>query len=334
MAIDYLRICCIVSFGIVFFSIFKKLLQSTGHSVFSTISQIGGAVANIILDPIMIYGYLGFPALGVNGAAYATVTGQIVSLALALIFHHKINKEISNHPKYFKPFIRIIKEIYAIGLPAIIAQALMSVMTYGLNIILGMIGESMVTAYGLYYKVQQFVLFAAFGLRDSITPIVSFNHDLCNQNRIKEEIKYGMIYTLSIMAAGLIILEIFAAPISKIFGLSGDTQTLCVSAMHIVSVCFFAGANIAFQGIFQALDGGIESLIISLCRQLVFILTVAWILAEIAVNNANYTWLVWVTFPIAEIVTAAIACLLMIRTYKNKIENMHEDILEPAADIS
>ena len=334
MAIDYLRICCVVSFGIVFFSIFEKLLQSTGHSMFSTISQIGGAVTNIILDPIMIYGYLGFPALGVKGAAYATVTGQIVSLALALIFHLKINKEISNHPKYFKPSIRIIKEIYAIGLPAIIAQALMSVMTYGLNIILGMIGEFMVTAYGLYYKVQQFVLFAAFGLRDSITPIVSFNHGLCNQNRIKEGIKYGMIYTLAIMATGLIILEIFAAPISQIFGLSGETQSLCVSAMRIVSVCFlFAGANIAFQGIFQALDSGMESLIISLCRQLIFILPVAWILAEIAVNNANYTWLVWVTFPIAEIVTAAIACLLMIRTYKNKIESMHEDILEPAADI-
>lgn len=173
MAGDYLTICCVVSPGIVFFSVYEKLLQATGHSMYSTIAQIAGAVTNIVLDPIMIYGLIGCPEMGVRGAAYATVIGQCVSGILGLIFHLKINKDISNKIQYFKPSGAIIKEIYAIGLPAIIAQALMSVMTYGLNIILGTISEVMVTAYGLYYKIQQFILFAAFGLRDAITPIVA-----------------------------------------------------------------------------------------------------------------------------------------------------------------
>lgn len=203
MTTNYLAICCIISFGIVFFSIFEKLLQATGRSMFSTIAQIAGAVTNIILDPILIYGLLGLPVMGVKGAAYATVIGQIVSFLLGLIFHLKFNKEISNGLSYIKPSGKIIAEIYAIGFPAIIAQALMSVMTYGLNIILGKIDETVVTAYGLYYKIQQFILFAAFGLRDAITPIVSFNYGMRSKPRVKAGIRYGIIYTLGIMAAGL-----------------------------------------------------------------------------------------------------------------------------------
>lgn len=193
MAVSYLRICCIFSIGCVFFAIFEKLLQSTGRSIFSTIAQIGGALTNIVLDPIMIYGLFGCPKLGVKGAAYATVIGQCVSFALALIFHLKFNKEISNNFKYLYPSAEIIKEIYSIGLPAIIAQALMSVMTYGMNIILGSISTSMVTAYGLYYKIQQFILFAAFGLRDAITPVISFNYGMKSKSRIKAGIRKELI---------------------------------------------------------------------------------------------------------------------------------------------
>ena len=178
MVVTYLRICCTASMGIVFFSIFEKLLQATGNSLYSTIAQVAGAVINVILDPILIYGYFGLPAMGVSGAAYATIIGQIASALLGLIFHLMKNKEISNGLSYMKPDLKIIKAIYSIGLPAIIAQALMSIMTYGMNIILGTISESAVTAYGLYYKIQQFILFAAFGLRDAITPIISFNHGM------------------------------------------------------------------------------------------------------------------------------------------------------------
>lgn len=320
MATDYLRICCLFSFGLLFFSIYEKLLQATGRSLFSTIAQIAGAVTNIILDPIMIYGWLGCPKMGVKGAAYATVIGQCVSFLAALLFHIVKNREISNRIQYIRPSLKIIGGIYAIGLPAIIAQALMSVMTYGLNLILAGLSEAAVTAYGLYYKIQQFVLFAAFGLRDAITPVVSFNHGMQDKIRIRAGIKYGLCFTLIIMAAGCAALEIFAEPISGIFGLSGVTRELCVSAARIISVSFvFAGANIAFQGVFQALDGGMESLVISVCRQFLFVLPLAWSFAYFAKQQPDASYLVWFTFPIAEFISCIIACLLMKRIYKRKV---------------
>lgn len=325
MASDYLSICCVISFGIVFFSIYEKLLQATGRSLFSTIAQIAGAVTNIVLDPIMIYGWIGCPELGVKGAAYATVIGQCVSCIVALIFHLKVNKEISNNIKYAKPSIKIIGEIYAIGLPAIIAQALMSVMTYGLNIILNDVGENAVTAYGLFYKIQQFILFAAFGLRDAITPIISFNHGMRSKARIKDGIKYGMIYTIAIMIIGTLALEIFASPFAQIFGLSGETMGLCISAMRIISISFvFAGVNVAFQGVFQALESGGESLIISVCRQIVFVLPVAWLFVQAILYKDADISIVWYTFLIAEFISTAIAVWLMRRVYKLKVKPLDD----------
>lgn len=280
MASGYLKICCIASFGIVFYSLYEKMIQAKGRSMYSTIAQVSGAVLNIILDPIMIYGLLGCPELGVNGAAYATIIGQIVSFVLDYIFHIKFDVEIDNGIKYIKPDKKIIWEIYTIGLPAIIAQALMSVMTYALNIIFGTVNERVVTAYGLYYKIQQFILFAAFGLRDAITPIVSFNYGMKDKRRIKEGIKYGLIYTLVIMSIGLVVLEIFASIFTSFFGLSGETASLCVSAIRIISLSFlFAGTNIAMQGCFQALGDGLASLIISVLRQFLLVVPVAWLFA-------------------------------------------------------
>jgi putative MATE family efflux protein len=321
MATDYLRICCIFSFGLVFFNVYEKILQAGGHAVYSTIAQISGAVINIILDPILIYGLAGLPAMGVKGAAWSTVIGQIVSGVLALVFHLRVNKNISNSFRYMKPSLIIIKSIYSIGLPAIIAQALMSIMTYGLNIIFGGISESMVTAYGLYYKIQQFVLFAAFGLRDAITPIVSFNHGMKNKERIQDGIKYGLMYTMVVMIVGLAAIEIFAVPFSELFGLSGETQKLCISAMKIVSISFiFSGLNIALQGVFQALNGGIESLIVSLCRQLVFIFPLALLFSNLAKTSPEYTWTVWTSFPITELLSSVIAIILFTRIYRSRIK--------------
>ena len=320
MAADYLRICCGWSFGILFFSLYEKVLQATGKSMYSTIAQITGAVINIVLDPIMIYGLLGCPEMGVKGAAYATVIGQIVSALMGLILHLKANKEIKNNLSYMKPSGRIIKGIYAIGFAAIIAQALMSVMTYLLNVIFVRIGENVVTAYGLYYKIQQFILFAAFGLRDAITPIVSFNHGMGSKSRVKDGIKYGMIYTLVIMLIGFVGLEILAEPFAGIFGLSGETKTLCVSAMRVISISYvFAGANVAFQGIFQALDSGMESLVISVCRQFLFVIPVAYGFTEIVLSGACGTWLVWTSFIIAEVLSVIVSILFMKKVNKNKI---------------
>ncbi|MDO5399268.1 MAG: MATE family efflux transporter [bacterium] len=320
MAVDYLRICCVASIGIIFFSVFEKMLQATGLSIYSTISMITGAVINIVLDPIMIYGLLGLPAMGVKGAAYATVIGQIVSAVLGLIFHIRFNTSVKNGIKYIIPRLKIIGEIYAIGFPAIIAQALMSFMTYGFNIILVRVDESMVTAYGLYYKIQQFILFAAFGLRDAITPIISFNSGMKNKKRVKEGVKYGICFTLIIMLAGIILIESLAVPLARIFGLSGSTEALCVSAMRIISISFiFAGLNVAFQGIFQALEGGMESLIISICRQILFVLPVAWWFSLYAIQSFDNAWMIWLTFPIAEFVSAVIAAVFMRRIYIKKI---------------
>lgn len=323
MAVTYLRICCICSVGIVFFSVFEKLLQASGLSVQSTIAQISGAVINIILDPIMIYGLFGFPKLGVSGAALATVIGQIASFLIALIFHLKFNKAVKNGLRYIKPNGTIIKLIYRIGLPAIIAQALMSVMTYGINLILGAVDASLVTAYGLYYKIQQFILFAAFGLRDTITPIVSFAFGMRDKRRVKDGIRFGVLYTSVIMLAGTVLLELTAEPLCSAFGLSGQTQSLCVSAVRIISAGFlFAGISLSLQGVFQALDKGLSSLIISLLRQLVLVLPVAWLFSGFVNGDLSNAWLIWLTFPVAELITAAVAVLLMKPAYKKTVKTL------------
>ncbi len=317
-AVSYLRICCIISMGNIGFSILEKLLQATGRSNLSTIAQITGAVSNIVLDPIFIFGF----NMGVVGAAWATVLGQIFSALLGAYFHFSKNKEIENSVSNLSPDGSIIREIYAIGLPAIIAQALMSFMTYGLNIILGGVSENAVTAYGIYYKVQQFVLFAAFGLRDAMTPIISFNYGMGSKKRVQEGIKYGMIDTLVIMTIGLIVLELFATPFARVFGLSGITEEYCISAMRIISLSFlFAGANVAFQGIFQALDGGLESLIISVCRQFLFVLPVAYLFSK-----TGHVSLVWFTFIIAEGISLLISIYLMKRVSRHTIEEMEVSV--------
>lgn len=234
----------------------------------------------------------------------------------------KVNKEIKNKISYIKPSAKIIKGIYSIGFAAIIAQALMSVMTYLLNVIFVRIGENVVTAYGLYYKIQQFILFAAFGLRDAITPIVSFNYGMKNKQRVKDGVKYGIGYTLIIMFVGFIGLEVFAEPFAGIFGLSGETKELCVMAMRIISISYvFAGTNIALQGVFQALDSGLESLIISVCRQFLFVVPVAYAFSTVVINGNVGTWLVWMTFPIAEILSVIVAILFMKKVNSKKIRN-------------
>lgn len=293
MGVDYLRICCVFSFGISYFSVLEKMLQATGKSLYSTIAQVTGAVCNIIFDPILIYGLLGFPRLGVRGAAYATVLGQIVSFLVALFAHLKWNKEIEKKKEYFKPSGDVIKSIYAIGVPAIIAQALMSVMTYLLNIILVKVSENMVTAYGLYYKIQQFILFAAFGLR----------------------------YTLYIMLAGFVILEVFATPFSALFDLSGETQSLCISAIRIISLSFvFAGCNIAFQGVFQALDSGLPSLIVSVCRQFLFVVPVAYGFTMLVLHgNGVPSYIIWFAFLIAEWGSTIIALVFYKRVSSRRL---------------
>ena len=321
MGTSYLRICCVLSLGIVFFSLFEKLLQATGRSLYSTIGQVVGAVVNIILDPIMIYGLGPVPQMGVEGAAYATVIGQIASAVLLFIFHIKLNKEFDHGIKYMKPKGRIIKEIYSIGLPAIIAQALMSIMVYVMNLILKF-SPSAQTAYGLFYKVQQFVLFLAFGLRDAITPIIAFAYGMGSKKRIKDGIKYGLIYTGVLMILGIAITEIFPGAFATLFN-AGQSREYFIGAMRIISVSFiFAGINVAYQGIYQALDGGIQSLIISLIRQLVLILPLAGIFSVIVRNGQVGVSLIWWAFPITEAVACLVGYVFLKRIVNKDVESL------------
>ena len=324
-AYPYLMIYLLGTFPSMVSTGMNPFINAQGNATTGMVSVVSGAVANIILDPIMIFGLLGCPKFGVKGAAYATVIGQIISLAVAFIFHIKFNKDITNNVKNIKPSANTILNIYKIGLPAIIAQALMSVMTYGFNLILDTVSEAMVTAYGLYYKIQQFILFAAFGLRDAITPIMSYAFGMKSKKRIDDSIKFGSIYTTVIMFVGLAVIEIIANPLSSAFGLSGETQLLCIGAMRIVSASFiFAGINIAFQGMFQAINGGMQSLIVSVCRQLVLVLPLAWIFTVLVNKSICGEWIIWLSVPVAEILSAVISVVLMKKLYQKQINNKTE----------
>ena len=226
------------------------------------------------------------------------------------------NKEISNGIAYLKLDKKIVKEIYVVGLPAIIMQALMSFMTYGVNIIFGAVSMAAVTAYGIFYKIQQFILFAALGLRDAITPIVAFNYGMEDHKRVNDGIKYGILYTSIIMIVGTIGLQIFAVPLVNLFDLSDETARLCILSIRIISVGFlFAGCSIAIQGVFQALGCGMSSLVVSLLRLCVVVLPLAWLFSKFS-NGIN---IIWLAFPIAEVVALVVAVILMIKANRSKI---------------
>ena len=324
MGTSYLRICCVLSFGIIFFSLFEKLLQATGRSLYSTIGQVVGAVINIILDPIMIYGIGPVPEMGVRGAAYATVIGQIASGVLLFVFHLKLNREFEHGLKYMTPDGAIIKEIYAIGLPAIIAQALMSVMVYAMNLILKF-SPSAQTAYGLFYKVQQFVLFLAFGLRDAITPIIAFAYGMHSKKRIQDGIKFGLIYTVILMVIGILITESFPGSFATLFN-AGESREYFIGAMRIISISFiFAGINVAYQGIYQALDGGVQSLVISLLRQLILILPLAGVFSIFVRNGQMEVSLIWWAFPITEFIACLVGSVFLKKIKRNQIQRWDEE---------
>ena len=220
-----------------------------------------------------------------------------------------------------KPSARTMKEIYSIGLPAIIAQALMSIMVYAMNLILKF-NPSAQTAYGLFYKVQQFVLFLAFGLRDAITPIIAFAYGMGSKKRIKDGIRYGLIYTIALMILGVLITEIFPNAFASLFN-AGQSRAYFIGAMRIISISFvFAGINVAYQGIYQALNGGLESLIISLLRQLVIILPLAAIFSVFVRNDQMGVSLIWWAFPITEFVSCLAGYVFLKKIQRNKVEKL------------
>ncbi len=322
MGVSYLRICTLGSLGISMYMTFEKLLQATGKTMQSTIAQIAGAVINIILDPVLIFGWCGLPQMGIQGAALATVIGQFVSFILDAVFHIIYNKvEFNTSLRYIKPNAKIIGQIYRVGIPAIIMQALMSFMTYGVNVIFKLVSIEAVTAYGIYYKIQQFVFFAAFGMNNAMIPIIAFNYGMRSKKRINDGIKYGMIYTLIIMFIGAALLQVFADPILSVFTLSDKTRELCVLAIRIITLGYlFVGANIAYQGIFQALGNGVSSLVLSIVRLIAVPLPLAYVLTFF--SNAEF--LIWIVFPIGELVAFLVSLILMHNIRKKKIATIKE----------
>lgn len=321
MGTAYLRIITICSFGSVGYMCYEKLMQATGKTTQTMIGQLIGAVTNIILDPILIFGYFGLPAMGIKGAAVATVIGQCASCVAITTFHFKINKEVTNGLKYIKPKADIIKQIYKIGIPAIIMQALNSVMTYGLNMILGAVSVSAVTAFGVYYKLQSFVFMPVFGLNNASVPIISFNYGANSKSRIKDAIKFGLLIGCTIMLIGTLAFQVLPRQIVGMFSLSEDAAALCVKAVRIITIGFvFAGTSVILQGACQALGNGIYSLFISMTRTVIAVLPLTYAFSRLSDPETA----VWFAFPIAEMIASAIAVTLTIKIYRSRTKDMQD----------
>lgn len=309
---QYLGICCTLSIGQMMFTVFERFLQATGRTSESMIGQISGALLNILLDYVLIYPC----GLGVAGAAYATVIGQFVSFIVDAVFHFVKDKEIKNRLSYLKPEWSIIKEIFIIGIPAMLMQALLSIMMLGTNMILSFSKYDAVTlqgSFGIYYKIQQIALFACFGMSNALISMTSFNVGLKDQDRVKQIQKYGILDTVFVALIITVLFETFASPISKLFGLaSGESGEGIVStttlAIRIASIGFpFMAFTVAAQGILQGKQKIFQPLILSFLRLVVF----AFPFVFLFIQFENAKTLLWFVFPCAEILTDVVTYLFM-----------------------
>ena len=315
--VQYMSIITLFSVGIFLQITFERLLQSTGRTFYNMITQGTGAIINIILDPIMIFGLFGFPRLEVAGAAIATVVGQIVAVIMSFCFNHFKNKEISLSPRGFRPHGRNILFIYKVGIPSIIMQSIGSVMTFGMNKILLMFSSTAAAVFGVYFKLQSFIFMPVFGLNNGMIPIIAYNYGARNKHRIIETARKSVLIAVCIMILGFVIFQIFPAFfLSTLFRASENMLAIGVPALKIISISFlFAGYCIIVGSIFQALGNGVYSLIISATRQLIVILPVAYIFATVFGLS-----MVWWAIPIAEIVSVILSTLLLKRIYRKVIK--------------
>lgn len=297
--IRYLSVCCIFSLGLFTQTMGEKLLAATGRTQLSMISQLVGAVVNIILDPIFIFGYCGEALSGTTGAAVATVIGQFCGAGMTLYFNTRKNPDIQLDFKGFRPSAKAIGRIYAVGLPSIAMQCVGSLMTFGMNLILMAFSSTAVAVFGVYFKLQSFVFMPIFGLNNGMVPIISYNYGARRPERVKKTIRLAVCYAEGIMVLGFCIFEFFPGQVLGLFSASQAMLTIGIPAMRIICLHFLlAGTSIVLSSVFQALGNGLFSLIVSVCRQLFVLLPAAWLLAQTgSVNN------VWWAFLIAEIVS-------------------------------
>lgn len=317
---QYLTIICCCSFGMYGQFIFERLLQSTGRTFYTMITQSIGAIINIILDPIFIFGYFGIPKMGVAGAAIATVIGQIVAGTIALVINIKKNDEIQLKVKGFRPDGKTIARIYEVGIPSIIMQAIGSVMTYGMNRILIIFSSTAVAVFGVYFKLQSFIFMPVFGLNNGMVPIIAYNYGAGKKDRLIKTLKLSIIYAVGLMLLGVIIFQLFPAPLFALFDASETMLAIGIPALRIISLSFiFAGFCIVCGSLFQALGNGVYSMVVSIARQLLVLLPVAYLLSLSGKVEA-----VWWAFPIAEIVSLSLTVFFMFRINRKVISRIGE----------
>lgn len=319
----YLQIVQCASFGLFGQFIFERLMQSTGKTVLSMTTQGIGAIINIILDPIFIFGVdpLGIPAMGIAGAAVATVVGQIIAAVLGLILNVKCNKEITINPIKYHPDLKSIGAIYKIGVPSIIMQSIGSVMTVGMNtILLGFeaVGTTAAAVFGVYFKLQSFIFMPVFGLNNGVVPIVSYNYGAGKRERMIKAIKISCIYAVSIMFVGVALMWLIPDKLLLLFEASPKMIEIGVPALRLISLSFiFAGFCITVGSVFQALGNGVYSMITSATRQLCVLLPTAYLIS--LTGNLN---LVWLSFPIAELASVALSTFFLVRIYRKVIRHV------------
>lgn len=318
----YLMICTVFSFGLFFQIICERLLQATGRTIYTMISQGIGAIINIIFDPIFIFGLFGVPKMGVAGAAIATVFGQIVAAIIGIVINIKKNSEIHISLKKFRPSGTIIKNIYMVGIPSIIMASIGSVTTFGMNKILIGFSTTATAVYGVYFKLQSFVFMPLFGMNNGMVPIIAYNYGAKKPDRMVKTLKLSIAYAVGIMVIGFIVFEVFAGQLLSIFNASDYMLSIGVPALRTIAVHFLiAGFSIVSSSVFQALSHGFFSLWISLVRQLIVLLPVAFLLSLTgALEN------VWWCFPVAELVSAAMCAFFLRYTFKKDIHPLQKAV--------
>ena len=318
---QYMSVITIASVGIFLQVTFERLMQSTGKTIYNMVIQGTGAMINIILDPILIFGWFGLPAMGVTGAAVATVAGQIIAAILGMILNCKFNKEIDLNMKNFRPCRETIGNIYKIGVPSILMQSLGSLTTFCMNNILLMFTSTAATVFGVYFKLQSFIFMPVFGLTNGMIPIVAFNYGARNKKRIQQTIKLSVVIAVSIMLAGLALFQLAPTSMLRLFDASERMLEIGVPALRTISLSFvFAGYCIVTSSVFQALGNGVYSLVLSLARQLIIIIPVAFAFAKLFGLN-----MVWYAYPIAEVASVIICSVLLKRIFRLKLKNLEQE---------
>lgn len=316
--VDYLRVCCCFSFGIFGQIIFERLMQATGRTFYTMITQGIGAIINIVLDPIFIFGYFGLPKMGAKGAAIATVIGQIIAFIIAAILNKKKNDDLDLKLKEFRPNLKIIGRIYSIGIPSIIMVAVGSVMTFSINKIVIAFTETAAAVFGVYFKLQSFVFMPLFGMNNGVIPIISFNYGARNKQRVMKTIGTAILFALFFMALGIASMQLLPKELLSIFNASDQMIKIGVPALKTISISYiFAGFSVVLISVFQAFGKGLFSMFISIARQLVVLVPCAYFLAKTNVLDN-----VWWAFPIAEIMSVLVAGIFFIYLYKKVISKL------------